>query len=43
MFILAAAVFLFRHAAFSAFIAAAAKKIHTCFFTHAVMNLHGNA
>lgn len=43
MFIVAAAAFLFLHAAFAAFIIVVAVKLYTGFLPHAVMYLHGNA
>ncbi len=43
MLIITAAVFLFGHAALTAFFTVAAIKFHARFFPHAVMYLHGNA
>ncbi len=42
MFIVAAAVFLFGHPAFAAFVIITAVKFHAGFFTHAVVYLHSN-
>ncbi|MDB5203795.1 MAG: hypothetical protein JWQ27_3204 [Ferruginibacter sp.] len=43
MFVVAAAGFLVRHPTAPAFVGTALVKINTCFFSHAIMDLHGNA